>query len=452
MAQRSQHYSENSKTLFQTISDLGLASDALLRISQRTSGDKQEQAKSTVEKILQDVKTQGDNALIHYTEHFDGFKPEPLEINSEKLLQAWEDIPTKLQEALQIASQRITDFHKEQIPTDLFKEGIYGEKLGRRWLPVKKAGIYVPGGRASYPSTVLMNAIPAKAAGVEEIFMVSPAQSNGEINTIVLAAAHLVGVTKLFRIGGAQSIGALAYGTETVKSVDVITGPGNIYVTLAKKSVYGQVGIDSLAGPSEVLIIADHTAKVEQVAADLLAQAEHDPLAASILLTTESKLAETLPKEIKRQLKTNPRAEICLESISEWGLIVLCEDLESCLELSNQFAPEHLELLVEDPYSIVSKVSNAGAIFIGHWTPEAVGDYLAGPNHTLPTSGTARFSGALSVETFMKNTSLIEFTQAAFLQTSDAIIELATSEGLHSHAESIKIRSAMPSTESSANF
>ena len=452
MAQRSQHYSENSKTLVQTISDLGLASDALLRISQRTSGDKQEQAKSTVEKILQDVKKQGDNALIHYTERFDGFKPEPLEINSEKLLQAWEDIPTKLQEALQIASQRITDFHKEQIPTDLFKEGIYGEKLGRRWLPVKKAGIYVPGGRASYPSTVLMNAIPAKVAGVEEIFMVSPAQSNGEINNIVLAAAHLVGVTKLFRIGGAQSIGALAYGTETVKSVDVITGPGNIYVTLAKKSVYGQVGIDSLAGPSEVLIIADHTAKVEQVAGDLLAQAEHDPLAASILLTTESKLAATLPKEIKRQLKTNPRAEICLESISEWGLIVLCEDLESCLELSNQFAPEHLELLVEDPYSIVSKVSNAGAVFIGHWTPEAVGDYLAGPNHTLPTSGTARFSGALSVETFMKNTSLIEFTQAAFLQTSDAIIELATSEGLHSHAESIKIRLAMHSTKSSANF
>ena len=433
------------------ISDLELASEALVRISQRTSGDKQEDAKNTVEKILHDVKTQGDQALIHYTECFDGFKPEPLEVKSEVLLKAWEEIPKKLQEALLLASKRITDFHQEQIPTDLVKEGIHGEKLGRRWLPVKKAGIYVPGGRASYPSTVLMNAIPAKVAGVEEIFMVSPAQSNGQINNIVLAAAHIAGVTKLFRIGGAQSIGALAYGTQTVESVDVITGPGNIYVTLAKKSVYGKVGIDSLAGPSEVLIIADHSAQVEQVAADLLAQAEHDPLAASILLTTESNLAEALPKEIQRQLKESPRAEICHESLREWGLIVLCKDLESCLQLSNQFAPEHLELLVEYPYSIVDKAINAGAIFIGKWTPEAVGDYLAGPNHTLPTSGTARFSGALSVETFMKNTSLIEFSKNAFLQTSDAIIELAKSEGLHSHAESIKIRSTKSSTKSSSN-
>jgi len=277
------------------ISDSLQARTALDRIANRTSEDKQEQVKRTVNKILQNVKEHGDQALLKYTEQFDGFKPDPIEVAPEIILRAWDKTPKKLQEALQLAHQRIKEFHQEQIPTDLLRKGIYGEKLGRRWLPVEKAGIYIPGGRASYPSTVLMNAIPAKVAGVEKILMVSPAGPTGQLNNVVLAAAHLAGINKVFRIGGAQSIGALAYGTQTVEPVDVITGPGNIYVTLAKKSVYGKVGIDSLAGPSEVLIIADQSAQVQQVAADLLAQAEHDPLAAAILLTTEAKLAKAIP-------------------------------------------------------------------------------------------------------------------------------------------------------------
>jgi len=419
------------------------ASAELERISKRTSGNEQEEARRTVEKVLLAIKEEGDEALIRFTERFDRFRPDPLEIEQEVLLKAWKETPKNLQDSLQIAHQRIKDFHEHQIPKDLLIKGPYGEKLGRRWRPVNKAGIYIPGGRASYPSTVLMNAIPAKVAGVEKISMVSPAGTTGEINQTVLAAAHLVGVDQVFRVGGAQSIGALAYGTETIESVDVITGPGNIYVTLAKKFVYGQVGIDSLAGPSEVLIIADQSAQVEQVAADLLAQAEHDPLAASILLTTESKLAKAIPREIKRQLQANPRAEICNASLTNWGLIGICDSLESCIELSNQFAPEHLEMLVEQPHSLIERATNAGAIFIGHWTPEAVGDYLAGPNHTLPTSGTAKFCGALGVETFMKNTSLIEFTKAALDNTANAVMELAKSEGLHSHSESIKVRSSL---------
>ncbi len=442
LAEKSHINSKGSKSVLQCITDLDQASKELDRISKRTSENEQEETTRIVQKILQDVKEKGDEALLYYTERFDGFKPEPLTVSPELLLEAWESTPKALQKALRLAHQRIKNFHQHQLPTDLVIDGDNGERVGRRWTPVQKAGIYIPGGRASYPSTVLMNAIPAQVAGVKKIFMVSPADATGKINNTVLAAAHLVGVSKVFRIGGAQAIGALAYGTEAVESVDVISGPGNIYVTLAKKYLYGRVGIDSLAGPSEVLIIADHTAQTKQVAADLLAQAEHDPLASSILLTTESKLAEELPKEIERQLTRNPRAEICLKSLESWGLIVICKDLASCIELNNRFSPEHLELLTENPQSLVSKISNAGAIFIGQWSPEAVGDYLAGPNHTLPTSGTARFSGALGVETFMKNTSLIEFTKTAFERTSKAVIELANSEGLYSHAESIKIRSS----------
>ena len=442
LAEKCHNPLRGNKCLIPCIKHLDQASVELERISNRTSGAEQEKAKVTVEKILHEVKSKGDQALIDYTERFDGFKPEPLSVPKELLVKAWEKTPKNLQKALALAHQRIKDFHQHQIPSDLQLKGIHNEKLGRRWRPVKKAGLYIPGGRASYPSTVLMNAIPAQVAGVEDISMVSPAAQTGKINAAVLAAAHLVGINKVFRIGGAQSIGALAFGTETIKPVDVISGPGNIFVTLAKKSVYGKVGIDSLAGPSEVLIIADQTAKVEQVAADLLAQSEHDPLAASILLTTESTLAAALPKELQRQLKANPRADICLSSLRDWGLIVICDTLETCIELSNQFAPEHLELLTSNPHELLEEVNNAGAIFIGQWTPEAVGDYLAGPNHTLPTAGTARFNGALGVETFMKNTSLIEFTKTAFNNTSSAVIELAQSEGLHSHAESIKIRAS----------
>tara|TARA_Y100001968_G_scaffold243984_1_gene227926 strand:- start:9084 stop:10397 length:1314 start_codon:yes stop_codon:yes gene_type:complete len=411
-------------------------------ITARTSGDSQRKAIDTVELILEDVKKNGDSAIIEYTKRFDGFTANPLNVGSKQLSAAWDKTPRSLKKALETAYQRIKDFHQLQIPKDITVEGVYGERLGRRWRPVQKAGIYVPGGRAAYPSTVLMNAVPALVAGVEELIMVTPAGNDGCINQTVLAAAHLVGIKKLFRIGGAQAIAAMAYGTESIPKVDVISGPGNLYVTLAKKLVYGKVGIDSLAGPSEVLIIADHTAKIEQIATDLLAQAEHDPLAAAILITTEKDLADAIQAEIKTQLANHPREEVCRKSLQNWGLIIICKDLKECAELSDQFAPEHLELLVENPNDLAKIIKNAGAIFLGPWTPEAIGDYLAGPNHTLPTSGTARFSGALGVETFMKNTSMIEFTKNALKNTQDDVISLANSEGLHSHAESIKIRSS----------
>ncbi len=414
----------------------------LSRVTKRTNSNSQKEAIQTVNTILEDIELNGDEAVCKYTERFDGFYPNPIYVGPEILLKAWEETPRSLQDALSIAHKRIKEFHKLQIPKDISIKGLYGELMGRKWSPVQKAGIYVPGGRAAYPSTVLMNAIPAIVAGVGEIIMATPARETGKINQTVLAAAHLVGIKRVIRIGGAQAIGALAYGTKSIPQVDVISGPGNLYVTLAKKSVYGKVGIDSLAGPSEVLIIADKSANIKQVASDMLAQAEHDPLAAAILITTQAKLAKELPSEISKQLENHPRREICEKSLQDWGLIIVTDNLDSCAELSDKFAPEHLELLVENPKDLSKKIKNAGAIFLGPWTPEAIGDYLAGPNHTLPTSGTARFSGALCVETFMKNTSHIQFNKQALEKTQAAVVELANSEGLHSHAESIKIRSA----------
>ena len=294
--------------------------------------------------------------------------------------------------------------------------------------------------RAAYPSTVLMNAVPARVAGVKDVVICSPAGRDGAVNPVVLAAAHLAGVKTVFRLGGAQAVAAMAYGSESVPKVDVISGPGNLYVTLAKQAVYGQVAIDSPAGPSEVLVIADHSAKPDQVAADLLAQAEHDPLAAAVLITTDPALADGINAAVAEQLAEHPRQEICEAALRDWGLVVVCDDLESCAHLSDSFAPEHLELLVERPEPLADRIQNAGAIFLGPWSPEAVGDYLAGPNHTLPTCGAARFSGALSVETFMRHTSLIGFNRAALEATGSAVQELATSEGLHSHAESVRRR------------
>ncbi|CAI8261810.1 MAG: Histidinol dehydrogenase [Prochlorococcus marinus str. MIT 9313] len=440
MTQSGQAESETPSTLIHCVRDRQQAKLELERLANRSTGNSQKQAMATVEDILDTVRSQGDQALMTLTERFDGFRPEPLTVAPEELEDAWRKTPQKLQSALELAYRRIQDFHQHQRPNDLMVQGIHGEQLGRRWRPVQKAGIYIPGGRAAYPSTVLMNAVPAQVAGVEQLVMTSPAGRDGQINRTVLAAAHLAGIREVLRLGGAQAIAALAFGTETVPKVDVISGPGNLYVTLAKKAVYGQVGIDSLAGPSEVLVIADQSARVEQVAADLLAQSEHDPLAAAVLLTTEASLAEQLPSHLEAQLKGHPREQICRASLSNWGLVVICESLERCAQLSDHFAPEHLELLVEHPHAIADCIKNAGAIFIGPWTPEAVGDYLAGPNHTLPTCGTARFSGALSVETFLRHTSLIEFNRSALEATANAVRELASSEGLHSHAESVRIR------------
>jgi len=424
----------------EVLRDLEAAGQRLEAIAGRTGSGQSREAAQRVDAILEQVRLQGDGALMELTERFDGVRPDPLRVPADDLRAAWEAAPANLQEALKLAHRRILDFHQRQKPQDLDVTGVHGERLGRRWRPVERAGLYVPGGRASYPSTVLMNAVPARVAGVERLVMVTPPGPDGRVNSTVLAAAHLAGVDELYRVGGAQAIGALAFGTESIPRVDVISGPGNLYVTLAKKAVYGRVAIDSLAGPSEVLVIADHSANADHVAADLLAQAEHDPLAAAILLTTSEDLAAAVPAAISSQLQGHPRAEITRQALEDWGLIVVCPDLESAAALSDRFAPEHLELQVERPEPLADRIQHAGAIFLGAWTPEAVGDYLAGPNHTLPTSGTARFAGALCVETFLRHTSLIQFNRQALEATGSAVTTLADSEGLHSHAESVRRR------------
>ena len=412
----------------------------LKRIENRINLENNEEVNKIVKKILEDVKNQGDEALKKYTLKFDGFNPDPLSVSKKEITKAWEKTTKPLQEALKNAKHRIEKFHEKEIPQSFSIKGIYGEDVQRKWLPVQKAGLYVPGGRASYPSTVLMNAIPAKVAGVQEIIMVSPANSEGEINKTVLAAAHICDIENIFKVGGAQAIAALAFGTKQISRVDVISGPGNIFVTTAKKLIFGSTGIDSLAGPSEILIIADDSANSSQLASDLLAQAEHDPFASAILLTTSDLVAKDVSTNIYQKLENHPRKEICMRSIKDWGLIGVCDNLETCIKFSNQFAPEHLEIMTNNPKQLVDKIENAGAIFLGKWTPEAVGDYIAGPNHTLPTSGNARFSGALGVETFMKNSSIIEFTQQSLQSNREDIINLATSEGLYSHADSVRVR------------
>jgi len=416
------------------------AVEELNRISTRTNSENNNKINAIVEEILQEVKNYGDMAVEKFTKKFDGFNPDPMQVSTEELKDAWDEIDDNLKRSLEVAHERIKKFHEKEIPASFTIKGEHGDTVQRRWRPVRRAGIYIPGGRAAYPSTVLMNAIPAKVAGVGEIIMASPGNAEGKINKTVLAAAHLCDVNKVFRIGGAQAIGALAFGTNQINKVDVITGPGNIYVTTAKKLIYGSTGIDSLAGPSEILIIADETAQTSHIASDLLAQAEHDPLASAILLTTSKSQAKKVLEELNKKIEDHPRKEICMESIKNWGLIVICENKELCIELSNAFAPEHLEIIALDSKKVLEGIENAGAVFLGQWTPEAVGDYLAGPNHTLPTSGNSRFSGSLGVETFMKNTSIIEFNKESLKVNCLDIINLAKSEGLHSHANSVKIR------------
>ena len=422
------------------VRDEAEAVEELRRLSGRTGNAEQRQARDRVDAILSAVRERGDAAIQEFTERFDGFRPDTIAVPLKELETAGATLPVNLRDALDLAHRRITDFHQRQRPADLSVIGPHGEQIGRRWRPVERAGLYIPGGRAAYPSTVLMNAVPARVAGVSEMVICSPPGRDGTICPVVLAAAHLAGVKTVFRIGGAQAIAAMAYGSESVPAVDVISGPGNLYVTLAKQAVYGQVGIDSLAGPSEVLVIADQSARPDQVAADLLAQAEHDPLASAVLITTSPALAERIDEELVQQLTNHPRRDICEASLRDWGLVVVCDDLETCALLSDSFAPEHLELLVERPEPLADRIKHAGAIFLGPWSPEAVGDYLAGPNHTLPTCRSARFSGALSVETFMRHTSMIAFNRSALEATGSAIQELAGSEGLHSHAESVRRR------------
>ena len=414
----------------------------LKRITERTHNDMAIHKETTVREILRSVREQGDEALLHYTSEFDhiSLTSEELKISGSELDAAYQQVNKDLLSSIRFAAKQIEAFHRQRVPSSWVQFGNDEVVLGKRYTPVDRAGLYVPGGQAAYPSTVLMSAIPAKLAKVPKIIMVTPPAQGKTINPAVLVAAQEAGIQEIYKIGGAQAIAALAYGTESIPKVDVITGPGNIYVTLAKKIVYGTVGIDSLAGPSEVLIIADSEANPVYLAADMLAQAEHDSLAAAILLTTDSALARQVVVEVERQLQDHPRRTLTEKAIAHYGLVVVVGSLENAIELSNQFAPEHLELEVSDPWELLENIRHAGAIFLGYSTPEAVGDYLAGPNHTLPTSGAARYASALGVETFMKHSSLVQYSPNALQKVASAIDILATAEGLPSHANSVRLR------------
>lgn len=414
----------------------------LRRICDRTHDDLVVHKEATVREVLQAVKRKGDKALLHYTAEFDhlSLNVEDLRVSGSELDAAYQQVSKELLDAIRLACQQIEAFHRQRIPKSWVQFGEDEVVLGKRYTPVDRAGLYVPGGQAAYPSTVLMNAVPAKVAKVPRIVMCTPPGPEKKIAPAVLVAAQEAGIEEIYRVGGAQAIAALAYGTDTIPKVDLITGPGNIYVTLAKKLVYGTVGIDTLAGPSEVLIIADGLANPVYVAADMLAQAEHDSMAAAILLTTDSVLARKVVAEVERQLAEHPRRILTEKAIANYGLVVVVDSLKAAAELSNEFAPEHLELEVVDPWALLDQIRHAGAIFLGCSTPEAVGDYLAGPNHTLPTSGAARYASPLGVETFMKHSSLIQYSPTALQKVAKTINVLASSEGLPSHADSVRLR------------
>jgi histidinol dehydrogenase len=414
----------------------------LRRICDRTHGDVIVHKEATVREVLHAVRVKGDKALLHYSAEFDQItlEPDELRVKGAELDAAYQQVSKDLLDSIRLACKQIEDFHRQRVPKSWVHFGEDEVVLGKRYTPVDRAGIYVPGGQASYPSTVLMNAVPAKVAKVPHIVMCTPVGTEKKINPAVLVAAQEAGVHEIYRVGGAQAIAAMAYGTETIPKVDLITGPGGIYVMLAKKLVYGTVGIDSLAGPSEVLIIADSTANPVHVAADMLAQAEHDSMASAILLTDDSALARQVVSEVERQLVNHPRRTLTEKAIAHYGLVVVVDSLKSAAELSNEFAPEHLELEVEDPWALLENIRHAGAIFLGCSTPEAVGDYLAGPNHTLPTSGAARYASPLGVETFMKHSSLIQYSHKALQKVAKAVNVLATTEGLPSHADSVRLR------------
>lgn len=388
-----------------------------------------------VRKIVSDVRKLGDAAIIDYTKKIDGVELTSFAVPPEKISSAEKFIEPKVLASIKRAAENIRHFHAEQLPKSWITYRGENSLLGQAVIPLDRVGVYVPGGTAAYPSSVLMNIIPAKVAGVREIIMCSP-----NTNPHVLAAAKIAGVDKVYKIGGAQAIAAMAFGTEQIPRVNKIVGPGNIFVTLAKKEVYGHCDIDMLAGPSEILIIADNTANPIYAAADLLSQAEHDPLACSILITTSQTLAENVAAQVETQLKNLPRKEIAAASINRNGLIVVAENLNEAANFANFSAPEHLELLIQEPFALLPKIKNAGAIFLGAFSPEPLGDYLAGPNHVLPTGGTAKFYSVLNVETFLKRTSLISYTQKDLLANAADIILLANAEGLTAHANAISTR------------
>ena len=397
---------------------------------------------SVVAGIIADVRARGDAALIDLTTRFDGWAPatpSALRVTPEEIEAADARIDTERRAALNLAAERIEAFHRAQLPRDLEMKDAAGLTLGMRWGAIDAVGIYVPGGKAAYPSSVLMNAIPARAAGVPRIAMCVPTPE-GELNPLVLAAAKRAGVTEIFRIGGAQAVAAMAWGTASIAPVDRICGPGNAYVAEAKRQVFGRVGIDSIAGPSEVVVIADADNDPRHVAVDLLAQAEHDESAQSILITPDATLAEAVTRAVEDELKHLPRATIAAESWRRHGAVILVRDLEEAAELTNRLAPEHLQLMVADPRGLLARVRHAGAAFLGRFCPEAVGDYVAGPNHVLPTGRTARFASGLSVFDFLKRTTWVEADEAALAAVGPAAVALGDAEGLTAHARSVALR------------
>ncbi len=398
-------------------------------------------AAELVAQIVRDVRFEGDKAVLRYTKLIDKVDCDikDLLVTEEEFAAAEKQADPEVVASLKKAAENVRRYHEEQKPNSWMTYREHGSLLGQSLIPLDRVGIYVPGGTAAYPSSVIMNAMPALVAGVGEIVMMVPPK-NGAINPYVLIAARLAGVRKIYKIGGAQAIAALAFGTETIPRVDKITGPGNIFVTLAKKEVYGHVDIDMLAGPSEILIVADEDADPVYTAADMLSQAEHDPLASSIVITDSEKLARQVAIEAENQLQKLPRQEIARASIERNGLIVIADNMQQALRFANTSAPEHLELLTREPFQLLPYVRHAGAVFLGAYSPEPLGDYFAGPNHVLPTGGTARYYSVLNVETFMKRTSLISYTQPALEAVSEDIIRLAETEGLQAHANAIRLR------------
>lgn len=418
----------------------GKAEYALIENLKKRAGETDEKIVEIVTTILNEVKKNGDDAVREYTVRFDGGLPKKSVIEKDELQSYLDKVDDDFKNAIVNAKNNIYDFHLRQAQQSWMTTKDSGVIMGQRIRGLHRVGIYVPGGTAAYPSSVLMNAIPAKIAGVKEIIMVTPPGKDGTPNPNIMAAAAVAGVDKVFLVGGAQAVAALAYGTEKIPKVDKIVGPGNIFVATAKKLLYGIVDIDMVAGPSEILIVADKTADPAFLAADLMSQAEHDKMASAILLTTSLELAKATLHEIDKQLKYLERQVIIEESLENYGEIIVCEDLTQAIDFANELAPEHLELCVAEPLKYIGKVDNAGSVFLGNWSPEPLGDYYAGPNHVLPTSGTAKFFSPLSVDSFIKKSSFIYYTPDELRKAKDDIIKLADTEGLTAHANSIKVR------------
>ncbi len=424
-----------------TIAD-GITEKTLLQNLRQRSGEIDKKVTTAVTDILENVKVRGDEAVREYTVKFDGRCPEQTEISRQQMEEAVAQADPRFVQALRNAMENIRAFHSRQKQQSFIDAQPNGVLMGQRIRGLKRVGLYVPGGTAAYPSSVLMNAIPAKIAGVEEVIMVTPPLKDGSANPDILTAAALAGVDRIFLMGGAQAVGALAYGTETIPKVDKIVGPGNIYVATAKRILYGTVDIDMIAGPSEILVMADSSANPKFLAADLMSQAEHDVLASSILLTTDRAVAEATLLELKRQMETLSRKEIIEQSLTNYGAMIVCRNIDEMVALANELAPEHLEVMLENPMSYLGRLDNAGSVFLGQYAPEPLGDYYAGPNHVLPTSGTARFFSPLGVDSFIKKSSYIYYTEDALLKAKEDIVCIAEREQLTAHANSIKVRFA----------